>query len=93
MLATHIHRSQRIVAGNEHFYIVVSFKRRARFVQDPQARADKRCWLRCMAMTDGFRWEPPPLPEDPRELRSIRTRLVILAIIGLLAHVISAMAR
>jgi len=44
-------------------------------------------------MIDGFRWEPPPLPEDPRELRSIRTRLVILAIIGLLAHVISTMAR
>jgi hypothetical protein len=47
-----------------------------------------------MAMNDGdFRWTPPPLPEDPRKLSKIRTQLVILAVIGLLAWLISAMAR
>jgi hypothetical protein len=46
-----------------------------------------------MAMRDDFRWIPPPLPEDPNELRKIRTQLVILGALGLLACVISAMAR
>jgi hypothetical protein len=49
--------------------------------------------LKWMAMRDDFRWIPPPHPEDPKELRKIRTQLVIVAILGLLACVISAMAR
>ena len=37
------------------------------------------------------RWVP--MPEDPREQKNIRTRLVILAVLTVLAHVISAIAR
>jgi hypothetical protein len=46
-----------------------------------------------MAMRDDFRWIPPPLLQDLRELRKIRTQLVILAVMGLLVFVISAMTR
>jgi hypothetical protein len=44
-------------------------------------------------MRDDSRWTPPPLPEDANERKKIRTQLVILAVIGGLAFVISAMAR
>lgn len=46
-----------------------------------------------MTMTDDARWIPPPLPEDPKELRKIRTHLIILAALGVIAYIISAMAR
>jgi hypothetical protein len=39
------------------------------------------------------RWVPPPMPEDPREQKNIRTRLIILAVVVVLAQVISAIAR
>ena len=41
---------------------------------------------------DDDRWIPPTLPEDPRELRKIRNRLVILALLGALAMLISKIA-
>lgn len=44
-------------------------------------------------MTDDARWIPPPLPTDPRELRKIRNKLIILAAMGAIAYIISAMAR
>jgi len=43
--------------------------------------------------TDDARWTPPPLPGDPNERKKIRTRLIILAAMGILAHIISVMAR
>jgi hypothetical protein len=36
------------------------------------------------------RWVPPPLPDDPDERRKIGVRLVILAVLGLLALILSA---
>jgi hypothetical protein len=39
------------------------------------------------------RWVPPPLPDDPAERRGIGVRLVILAVLGLLALILSAVAR
>jgi hypothetical protein len=39
------------------------------------------------------RWVPPPLPDDPNERRKIGVRLVILAVLGLLAMVLSAVIR
>jgi hypothetical protein len=36
------------------------------------------------------RWVPPPLPDDPRERRKIGVCLVILAALGLLALILSA---
>lgn len=36
-------------------------------------------------------WEPPPLPDDPKERRKIGVQLVILAVLGLLAMILSAM--
>jgi len=47
---------------------------------------------RCIPMADTVSWVPQPLPEDPLEQRKIRTRLVILAVIGLIALVISAIS-
>jgi len=44
-------------------------------------------------MTDWVRWLRPPMPDYPREQQKIRTRLVILAVVALLAHVISVIAR
>ncbi len=35
--------------------------------------------------------EPPPLPDDPKERRKIGVQLVILAVLGLLAMILSAM--
>jgi len=39
-----------------------------------------------------FRWQPPPLPDDPAERRKIGVRLLILAALGLIALVISKIA-
>ncbi len=39
------------------------------------------------------RWLEPPLPEDPREQRKIRTKLIILALVGVVAELISRLAR
>lgn len=44
-------------------------------------------------MTGRVRWVPPPLPDDPREIPTIRTRLIILAILGVVAMVTSMIAR
>jgi hypothetical protein len=41
---------------------------------------------------DGLGWQPPPLPDDPVERRKIGIRLVILAALGIVAHIISAIA-
>lgn len=38
------------------------------------------------------RWQPPPLPDDPAERRKIGIRLLILAALGLIAHIISRIA-
>ena len=38
------------------------------------------------------RWQPPPLPDDPSERRKIGVRLLILAALGLIAHVIAKIA-
>lgn len=38
------------------------------------------------------RWQPPPLPDDPAERRKIGIRLLILAALGLIAHVIAKIA-
>jgi hypothetical protein len=46
---------------------------------------------RCIAMANSVSWVQP-LSEDPREQRNVRTRLVILAVIGLIALVISAIS-
>jgi len=43
--------------------------------------------------TDDARWRPPPLPEDPKGLKKFRTKLIILAAMGIIAHIISVMAR
>ena len=43
-------------------------------------------------MADHARWVPPPLPDDPREVRKIRNQLVILALLGAIAIIISAIA-
>jgi len=43
-------------------------------------------------LSDHPRWEPPPLPDDPRELRKIRTQLIILALLGVIALVVSMIA-
>jgi hypothetical protein len=32
---------------------------------------------------------PPPLPDDPREVRKIRNKLIILALLGVVAMLIS----
>jgi hypothetical protein len=34
-------------------------------------------------------WAPPPVPDDPRELRRIRNQLIILAVIGAVAIAVS----
>lgn len=44
-----------------------------------------------MRRHDG-RWQPPPLPDDPVERRRIGVRLLMLAALGLIAHVISGIA-
>lgn len=41
---------------------------------------------------DGFGWQPPRLPDDPVERREIAIRLVILAALGVIAQIISAIA-
>ena len=41
---------------------------------------------------DGLGWQPPLLPDDPAEHRNIAIRLVILAALGVIAHIISAIA-
>lgn len=38
------------------------------------------------------RWQPPPLPDDPAERRKIGIRLLILAVLGLIALVIAKIA-
>ena len=43
-------------------------------------------------MPDPARWVPPPLPDDPREVRKIRNQLIILALLGVIAMVISMLA-
>jgi hypothetical protein len=42
-------------------------------------------------LADRVRWVPPPLPDDPREVRKIRNQLMILALLGVIAMVISMM--
>jgi hypothetical protein len=32
---------------------------------------------------------PPPLPDDPREVRKIRNQLIILALLGVIATVVA----
>jgi hypothetical protein len=39
------------------------------------------------------RWVPPSLPDDPAERRRIGVRLVILAVLGLVALILSGVAR
>ena len=39
-----------------------------------------------------FRWQPLPLPDDPVERRKIGVRLLILAALGVIAHVIAKIA-
>ena len=39
------------------------------------------------------RWQPPPLPDDPAERSKIGIRLLILAALGLIAHIIARIAR
>jgi hypothetical protein len=39
------------------------------------------------------RWVPPPLPDDPGERRRIAVQLVILAVLGLVALLLSAVTR
>jgi hypothetical protein len=41
---------------------------------------------------DGLGWQPPLLPDDPVERRKIGIRLVILAALGVIAQIISAIA-
>ena len=43
-------------------------------------------------LRDDARWVPPPLPDDPREVRKIRYQLIILALLGVVAMVISMLA-
>ena len=38
-------------------------------------------------------WVPPPLPDDPKERKRIGVQLVILALLGLLALILSAVTR
>ena len=38
------------------------------------------------------RWQPPPLPDAPAERRKIGVRLLILAALGLIAHVMAKIA-
>lgn len=40
-------------------------------------------------MADRARWVPPPLPDDPREVRKIRNQLIILALLGVIATVVA----
>jgi hypothetical protein len=44
-------------------------------------------------LPDHPRWVPPPLPEDPKERRRIGVMLVVLAVVGLIAALLSAIAR
>jgi hypothetical protein len=44
-------------------------------------------------MGNPSRWVPPPLPDDPAERRRIGVRLVILAVLALLAMILSAVIR
>jgi hypothetical protein len=39
------------------------------------------------------RWVPPPLPDDPRKRRRIAVQLAILAVLGLVALILSAVTR
>ena len=39
------------------------------------------------------RWQPPRLPDDPAERSKIGIRLLILATLGLIAHIIARIAR
>jgi hypothetical protein len=41
---------------------------------------------------NGLGWQPPPLPNDPAERRKIGIRLVILAALGVIAHITSTTA-
>ena len=38
------------------------------------------------------RWQPPRLPDDPAERTKIGIRLVFLAALGLIAHIIARIA-
>ena len=38
-------------------------------------------------------WVPPPLPDDPKERRKIGVQLVVLALLGLLALILSAVTQ
>jgi hypothetical protein len=39
------------------------------------------------------RWVPPPLPDDPKERKRIGVSLMILAALGLMALILSAVTR
>jgi len=41
---------------------------------------------------DRLGWQPPPLPDDLAERRKIAIRLVFLAALGVIAHIISTIA-
>jgi hypothetical protein len=41
---------------------------------------------------NGLGWQPPPLPNDPAERRTIGIRLVILAALGVIAQITSTTA-
>ena len=59
------------------------------FIEQPGALG--RSPLRRLGMGHPTGWEPPPLPDDPKERRKIGVQLVILAVLGLLAMILSAM--
>jgi len=42
---------------------------------------------------DRPRWQPPPLPPDPAERRRIGIQLLILAGLGLIGLIVSAITR
>jgi len=44
-------------------------------------------------LTDPARWVPPRLPDDPREVRKIRNQLIVLALLTVIAMIVSMVAR
>lgn len=54
------------------------------------AQADSKGWKPEDA---GSVWREAPLPANPRERRTIRNQLIVLALAALVAHLISLMSR